>query len=86
MQSTTQNISQSTDTSSQKTTQDVDSNACSVCNKVSIYNMVCRCGLYHCKRHRDPTKHNCSYDFSGHANNQNSERLQKIEPAKITAI
>ena len=92
MHSPTQNLSQlaqiPSQISSQKTPrhESTTSNACSVCNKVSVYNMACRCGLYHCKRHRDPIKHNCSYDFATHANNQNQERLQKIEAQKIEVI
>ena len=59
---------------------------CIVCEKKSIYNMQCRCSATLCKRHWKPEKHNCTFDFSAHANNQNTDRLQKIEAQKIDAI
>lgn len=59
---------------------------CIVCNKKSIYNFKCRCEGWTCRKHREPEKHNCKFDFSAHANNQNSQQLQKIEAQKVTAI
>ena len=59
---------------------------CIICNKKSIYNMTCRCSATLCKRHWDPEKHNCKFDFAAHANNQNNTRLEKIETQKIEVI
>ena len=59
---------------------------CVICEKQSIYNMQCRCSATLCKRHWKPEKHNCKFDFAAHANDQNNDRLQKIESQKVEAI
>lgn len=59
---------------------------CFICNKHSIYNMECRCKQLLCKKHWAPEKHNCKFDFSHHANIQNTKQLVKIEHEKIAQI
>ena len=60
--------------------------SCIICNKVSIYNMSCRCSKWTCKRHRDPCKHNCTFDFTEHCRNTIKTNNPKVETPKITTI
>ncbi len=59
---------------------------CIICNKESIYNMSCRCNQWTCKRHRDPAKHNCSFNFTQHCLETIKTNNPKIESEKISAI
>jgi len=65
---------------------DNSNNNCIICGKKSIYNMTCRCSQWTCKKHRDPVKHNCTFDFLEHFNSQNKEKLPSIEAKKLTTI
>ena len=70
----------------QKSTDTNEPLPCTICNKKSIYNMVCRCSESLCRRHWNPTKHNCAFDFAAHENHQNTKRLAKIQQQKVSAI
>jgi hypothetical protein len=59
---------------------------CKICKKQSVYNMQCRCMGTFCKKHWDISKHNCSFDFSKHANEQNTKLLVKVEANKVSNI
>ena len=59
---------------------------CFFCNKTSIYCMKCRCNQWTCKKHRNPEKHNCQYDFTKAANDINQNNLTVIESQKISSI
>ena len=59
---------------------------CFFCNKQSIYCMKCRCNQWTCKKHRNPDKHNCQYDFTKAANDINQNKLQTIQAKKVSSI
>jgi len=67
-------------------TKDTPTIPCAVCKKKSIYNMKCRCNEHVCTRHREPAKHACAFDYTGHQNKLNKDILIKIESQKIEAI
>ena len=48
--------------------------------------MKCRCNQWTCKKHRNPEKHNCQYDFTKAANDINQNNLTVIESQKISSI
>ena len=42
--------------------------------KIKITDFACKCEKYFCKFHKDPLKHNCSYDYK-----ENSNKQKKID-------
>lgn len=59
---------------------------CAICSKSSIYNMECRCNNHFCRKHFDPKRHNCTYDFCKKSIENLENNLQKIDAKKITNI
>ena len=64
-----------------------DKNKCGMCSKkTGIFDYACQCGLVHCKAHRLPEKHNCSFDFKAHSKELLTRLNPKIMSKKITKI
>ena len=60
--------------------------ACSYCNKNSIYNMKCKCNKYFCRKHFHISKHACTFDFCKESIQNLNTNLKKIETKKIDSI
>lgn len=57
------------------------SKLCTICNKKTSFNLVCKCGNNYCDNHRYPFTHNCSYDEQDKQNHK--KFLEKNNPIII---
>jgi len=58
--------------------------SCNKCNKIKYIILECKCKKSYCLKHLDPTKHNCTYDYSNKDNLE--KKLQKVVKEKIEKI
>lgn len=57
---------------------------CPICNKkLSLLDIVCKCGIKHCRQHCLPEYHNCIYDLSSEKNSQLENNLIIINNDRI---
>ena len=57
---------------------------CPICSKkLSILDIVCKCGLKHCREHCLPEYHNCSFDISAEKNEKLENDLVTIDNDRI---
>lgn len=66
--------------------EDNSCNKCKICNKKSIYNMKCRCEHFFCRKHFQPEKHECKFDFSKQKIENLQKEMPKVENSKINKI
>ena len=58
--------------------------SCKKCNKIKYIILECKCKNSYCLKHLDPTKHNCTYDYSN--KDKLEDKLQKVVKEKIEKI
>ena len=59
---------------------------CVVCNKKSILNLTCKCGVFVCMKHRMPEAHPCTYDVKAEKKKELEKMLVKVTAKKIDTI
>lgn len=59
---------------------------CFKCKKQSIYNMKCRCEHFFCRKHFQPEKHECNFDFSKQQIDNLAKDMIKVENNKVGKI
>lgn len=57
---------------------------CPICNKkLSLLDIICKCGKKHCREHCLPEYHNCRFDISAEKNLQLEKNLIIIDNDRI---
>ena len=49
--------------------------------KIKLTDFACKCENYFCKFHKDPLKHNCSYDYK-----ENNNKQKKIDDLMCKSV
>ncbi len=57
-------------------TKGLDKLQCHICNRIGLFNQICRCDKTVCMKHQFFVEHNCSYDYK----KAERERLEKENP------
>ena len=64
-----------------------DNNKCDSCSrKVRLMGFECKCNLIFCSEHRDPSMHNCSFDYKTHGRSIIAKNNAKVTGSKLRLI
>ncbi len=54
----------------------LDKLPCHICNRIGLFNKICRCDKTVCMKHQFFIEHNCSYDYK----KAERDRIEKENP------